>query len=43
LHTKAAAYTDAWNLIVGATLIAVIMFLPKGLYGLFSRSEVSAQ
>lgn len=43
LHTKAAAYTDAWNLIVGATLIAVIMFLPKGLYGLFSRREVSAQ
>jgi len=43
LHTKAAAYTDAWNLIVGATLIAVIMFLPKGLYGLFSRSGVSAQ
>jgi branched-chain amino acid transport system permease protein len=31
--------TDAWNLIVGAALIAVIMFLPKGLYGLFAREE----
>ena len=40
LHTEAAAFTDAWNLIVGAALIIVIMFLPKGLYGLLARSEV---
>jgi branched-chain amino acid transport system permease protein len=43
LHTEAAAFTDAWNLIVGAALIGVIMFLPKGLYGLLTRSEVSAK
>jgi branched-chain amino acid transport system permease protein len=39
LHTAAVTVTDAWNLIVGAALIAVIMFLPKGLYGLFAREE----
>lgn len=39
LHTAAVTVTDAWNLIVGAALIAVIMFMPKGLYGLFEREE----
>jgi ABC-type branched-subunit amino acid transport system permease subunit len=39
LHTVAVTVTDAWNLIVGAALIAVIMFMPKGLYGLFEREE----
>ena len=39
LHTAAVTVTDAWNLIVGAALIAVIMFMPKGLYGLFARGE----
>lgn len=43
LHTEAAAFTDAWNFIVGTALIVTIIFLPKGLYGLFSRSEVSAK
>ena len=37
LHTTAVTVTDAWNLIVGAALIVVIMFMPKGLYGLFAR------
>jgi ABC-type branched-subunit amino acid transport system permease subunit len=41
LHIEAASFTDAWNLIEGATLIVVIMFFPKGLYGLFTRSKVS--
>lgn len=39
LHSAAVTVTDAWNLIVGLTLIVVIMFLPQGLYGLFSRKE----
>lgn len=39
LHSAAVTVTDAWNLIVGAALIAVIMFMPKGLYGLFAREE----
>jgi len=39
LHTAAVTVTDAWNLIVGAALIAVIMFMPKGLYGLFAREK----
>ncbi|HVV42404.1 MAG TPA: branched-chain amino acid ABC transporter permease [Nitrobacter sp.] len=43
LHSEATALTDAWNLIVGAALIGVIVFLPKGLYGLFARDEVAAK
>lgn len=43
LHTAAVTVTDAWNLIVGAALIAVIMFMPKGLYGLFAREEGAEQ
>ncbi|CAM5193027.1 Branched-chain amino acid transport system permease protein OS=Castellaniella defragrans OX=75697 GN=HNR28_003467 PE=4 SV=1 [Castellaniella defragrans] len=39
LHTWAASFTDAWNLIVGVTLIGVMMFLPHGLYGLLIRRE----
>jgi len=39
VHTAAVTVTDAWNLIVGAALIAVIMFMPKGLYGLVAREE----
>lgn len=39
LHTTAVTVTDAWNLIVGAALIIVIVFMPKGLYGLFEREE----
>lgn len=39
LHAAAVTVTDAWNLIVGGALIAVIMFMPKGLYGLFARKE----
>lgn len=42
LHTAAVTVTDAWNLIVGAALIVVIMFMPKGLYGLLAREEGSA-
>lgn len=40
LHSGAAAFTDAWNLIVGVTLIGVIMFLPRGLYGLLDRRKM---
>jgi ABC-type branched-subunit amino acid transport system permease subunit len=43
LHTAAVTVTDAWNLIVGAALIAVIMFMPKGLYGLFERQRGAEQ
>ena len=35
LHTVAVGIAaEAWNMIIGATLIAVIFFLPRGLYGL---------
>lgn len=34
LHTVAAQFTDAWNMIIGIALIGVIFFLPTGLYGL---------
>ena len=43
LHSAAVTVTDAWNLIVGAALIIVIMFLPKGLYGLLARRDVVAK
>jgi ABC-type branched-subunit amino acid transport system permease subunit len=43
LHTTAVTVTDAWNLIVGAALIIVIMFLPKGIYGLLARSEATVK
>lgn len=43
LHSAAVTVTDAWNLIVGAALIIVIMFLPKGLYGLLARKEAVAK
>lgn len=33
VHTLAAGVTDAWNMIVGAALLGVIFFLPKGLIG----------
>ncbi|MBR0896679.1 branched-chain amino acid ABC transporter permease [Bradyrhizobium tropiciagri] len=39
LHSAAVTVTDAWNLFVGMTLIAVIMFMPQGIYGLFERKE----
>ncbi|MET4603064.1 ABC-type branched-subunit amino acid transport system permease subunit [Bradyrhizobium sp. JR4.1] len=42
LHSVAASVTDAWNLIVGMALIIAIMFMPQGLYGLFSRKEASS-
>jgi branched-chain amino acid transport system permease protein len=42
LHSAAVTVTDAWNLIVGMTLIVVIMFLPQGFYGLLSRKEASS-
>ncbi|MEH2560123.1 ABC-type branched-subunit amino acid transport system permease subunit [Bradyrhizobium algeriense] len=42
LHSAAVTVTDAWNLIVGVALIAVIMFMPQGFYGLFSRKEASS-
>lgn len=37
LHSAAVTVTEAWNIIIGAALIAVIMFLPSGLYGLLLR------
>lgn len=43
LHSVTVTVTDAWNLIVGAALIIVIMFMPKGLYGLFARRAGAAQ
>ena len=39
VHTAAVGVTDAWNMIVGAALLLVIFFLPRGLHGLFSRQE----
>ncbi|MEH2500452.1 ABC-type branched-subunit amino acid transport system permease subunit [Bradyrhizobium sp. AZCC 1678] len=42
LHSAAVTVTDAWNLIVGVALIAVIMFMPQGFYGLLSRKEASS-
>lgn len=41
LHTVAVTVTDAWNLLVGAALILVIMFMPQGLYGLLGRKEAA--
>ncbi len=43
LHTFAVTVTDAWNLIVGAALILVIMFMPQGLYGLIARRKVAVE
>jgi branched-chain amino acid transport system permease protein len=43
LHTVAATVTDAWNLLVGVALIAVIMFMPRGFYGIVARKEASAR
>ena len=42
LHSAAVTVTDSWNLIVGATLIIVIMFMPQGIYGLFARKEATS-
>lgn len=40
VRTFAADYAaDAWNAIVGASLLIVIFFLPDGLYGLLQRLE----
>jgi branched-chain amino acid transport system permease protein len=39
VHTLALDYVSAaWNLIIGAALIAVIFFLPGGLYSLVQRA-----
>jgi ABC-type branched-subunit amino acid transport system permease subunit len=43
LHTVAVTVTDAWNLLVGAALILVIMFMPQGLYGLLTRRKAVAK
>lgn len=38
VHTLAVGYaSEAWNLIVGVSLLVVIFFLPRGLYGVFER------
>jgi ABC-type branched-subunit amino acid transport system permease subunit len=38
LHSVAVGITaDAWNLIIGSTLIIVIFFLPRGIYGLIEK------
>lgn len=38
LHTVAVGVAaEAWNLIIGVTLICVIFFLPRGIYGLIER------
>ncbi|UDF31799.1 UNVERIFIED_ORG: branched-chain amino acid ABC transporter permease (plasmid) [Roseateles sp. XES5] len=39
VHTLAAGVTDAWNMIVGAALLGVIFFLPKGLIGLLRPAK----
>ncbi len=39
VHTLAAGVTDAWNMIVGAALLGVIFFLPKGLIGFFATTK----
>ncbi|SDG82124.1 branched-chain amino acid ABC transporter permease [Pelagibacterium luteolum] len=39
VHTVAVGVAhNAWNLIMGATLLLVIFFLPQGLYGLVTKS-----
>jgi ABC-type branched-subunit amino acid transport system permease subunit len=39
VHMLAAGVTDAWNMIVGAALLGVIFFLPKGLIGLLRPAK----
>jgi branched-chain amino acid transport system permease protein len=43
LHAAVVTVTSAWNFIVGAALIAIIMFLPNGLYGLLVRKRTPAR
>jgi branched-chain amino acid transport system permease protein len=43
LHTVAVTVTDAWNLLVGVALIVVIIFMPRGIYGLIARNAGSAR
>lgn len=43
LHTAAVTVTDAWNLIVGCTLIFVIVLMPQGLYGLLTHKKVAVE
>ncbi len=39
IHTVAVGYAaEAWNLIVGVALLAVIFFLPRGLFGLIESA-----
>lgn len=39
VHTVAVGIAhNIWNLIIGATLLLVIFFLPQGLYGLFAKA-----
>jgi branched-chain amino acid transport system permease protein len=42
LHTASVTVTDAWSFIEGAALIVVIMFMPRGLYGLLARRDESS-
>lgn len=38
VHTAAVGYfAEAWNMIVGITLLVVIFFLPRGLFGLVEK------
>lgn len=39
----AALVSGAWQLVLGATLIVIIYFLPKGLVGLFSRRRSAVE
>lgn len=42
VHTVAVDYAaDAWNMILGAALLLVIFFLPRGLHGLFENKRAN--
>lgn len=44
VHTAAVGVAeDAWNMIIGAALLIVIFFLPRGLHGLIERRRERAQ
>jgi branched-chain amino acid transport system permease protein len=43
LHAFAVTVTDAWTMITGVALIAVIMFMPQGLYGFFAHEKTSVR
>lgn len=44
VHTVATGVAaDAWNLIVGVTLLCVIFFMPRGIIGLLARRKANSE